>query len=111
LEKTKVDAPRLDRRAMCAPDSSAGRETDFSHDAAHLPLIMPQLSLRVNRDNPNHHLWNNNGTWFIHYVVHPTPFTKERIRHSLRTKSLAVARAQRDAILGAAYRDSLALAA
>jgi hypothetical protein len=62
--------------------------------------IMFQLSLRTNPENPNHHLWNNNGTWFIHYVVHPTPFTKERIRKSLGTKSLADARAKRDAILG-----------
>ncbi len=61
---------------------------------------MFQLSLRTNPENPNHHLWNNNGTWFIHYVVHPTPFTKERIRKSLGTKSLAEARAKRDAILG-----------
>ncbi len=71
---------------------------------------MHQLSLRVNPANPNHHLWNNNGTWFIHYVVHPTPFTKDRVRRSLRTKSLAVARAKRDAILGAAS-EPLALAA
>ena len=60
---------------------------------------MFQLSLRTNPENPNHHLWNNNGTWFIHYVVHPTPFTKERIRKSLGTKSLVEARAKRDAIL------------
>ena len=59
---------------------------------------MNRLSLRVNADNPNHHLWLNNGTWFIHYVVHPTPITKERVRRSLRTKSLAEARARRDAL-------------
>jgi hypothetical protein len=96
---------------MCAPDSSAGRETDFSPMQHLLPLIMSQLSLRVNPDNPNHHLWNNNGTWFIHYVVHPTPFTKDRVRRSLGTKSLAVARLRRDAILGSAYSEPLALAA
>jgi len=60
---------------------------------------MSQLSLRTNLENPNHHLWNNNGTWFIHYVVHPTPITKERVRKSLGTKSLSEARAKRDAIL------------
>ena len=60
-----------------------------------------QLSVRINPANPNHHLWNNHGTWFIHYVVHPTPFTKERIRHSLHTKSLEEARAKRDALLAA----------
>jgi hypothetical protein len=69
--------------------------------------MLPQLSLRVNPENPNHHLWDNNGTWFIHYVVHPTPYTKERVRRSLQTKSLAEARARRDALLA----DSCAAAA
>ena len=77
--------------------------------------IMFQLSLRTNPENPNHHLWNNNGTWFIHYVVHPTPITKERVRKSLGTKSLAEARAKRDAILtcqaGVANLQELQLAA
>ncbi len=62
--------------------------------------LMNRLSLRVNAENPNHHLWLNNGTWFIHYVVHPTPITKARVRRSLRTKSLDEARARRDALFG-----------
>ncbi len=53
--------------------------------------------VRVTADNPNHHLWNNHGTWFLHYTVHPTPFTKERIRRSLGTKDVHVARERRDA--------------
>jgi hypothetical protein len=52
--------------------------------------------IRVRAENPNHHLWNNHGTWFLHYTVHPTPFTKERIRRSLGTKDLLVARERRD---------------
>ena len=52
--------------------------------------------IRVRTENPNHHLWNNHGTWFLHYTVHPTPFTKERIRRSLGTKDLEVARERRD---------------
>jgi hypothetical protein len=52
--------------------------------------------IRIAADNPNHHLWNNHGTWFLHYTVHPTPFTKERIRRSLGTKDLAIARSRRD---------------
>jgi len=60
-----------------------------------------KLSIRTNPENPNHHLWNNHGTWFVHYVVHPTPFTKERIRKSLGTKSLEQARQLRDAVLSA----------
>ena len=52
--------------------------------------------IRVRAENENHHLWNNHGTWFLHYTVHPTPFTKERIRRSLGTKDLTVARERRD---------------
>jgi hypothetical protein len=53
-------------------------------------------SLRVDTENPNHHLWDNHGTWFLHYTIHPTPFTKERIRRSLGTKDVNVARQRRD---------------
>ncbi|MBM3892337.1 MAG: hypothetical protein FJ388_24745 [Verrucomicrobia bacterium] len=48
--------------------------------------------------NPNHHLWNNNGTWFIHYTAYPSPITKERIRHSLQTANLRLARRRRDEV-------------
>lgn len=54
-------------------------------------------SLRVCPENPNHHLWNNHGTWFLHYTIHPTPLTKERVRRSLGTKDLPTARLRRDA--------------
>ena len=57
----------------------------------------PLLRVRVRAENPNHHLWNNHGTWFLHYTVHPTPFTKERVRRSLGTPRLDVARERRDA--------------
>jgi hypothetical protein len=57
---------------------------------------MSKLSIRTNPENPNHHLWNNHGTWFVHYVVHPTPWTKERVRRSLGTRSLEEARRKRD---------------
>ncbi|MBI3887145.1 MAG: hypothetical protein HY302_15675 [Opitutae bacterium] len=55
--------------------------------------------MRVCPSNPNHHLWNNNGTWYLHYTVHPTPLTKARMRVSLGTKSLEVARRLRDEFL------------
>jgi len=62
--------------------------------------------IRVRTENPNHHLWNNHGTWFLHYTVHPTPFTKERIRRSLGTKELAVARDRRDAFFAELATDA-----
>ena len=52
--------------------------------------------IRFSPENPNHHLWNNHGTWFLHYTIYPTPFTKERIRRSLGTKDIQVARERRD---------------
>ena len=88
---------------MCAPAFRRQR-TQFSRDGStatqsNRSHFMIPLSLRVNPENPNHHLWNNNGTWFVHYVVHPTPITKERVRRSLGTKCLSEARARRDALL------------
>jgi hypothetical protein len=61
------------------------------------PISPPSLRIRVNAENPDHHLWNNHGTWFLHYTVHPTPLTKARVRRTLGTPSLAVARRRRDA--------------
>jgi hypothetical protein len=57
------------------------------------------LVIRLNPANPDHHLWNNNGTWFVHYTIHPTPFTKERVRASLGTKDKAQAQLLRDQLL------------
>ncbi|HTZ19991.1 MAG TPA: hypothetical protein VMC06_03840 [Opitutaceae bacterium] len=62
-----------------------------------MSLLIATPSLRIHPENPDHHLWNNHGTWFVHYTVHPTPFTKQRIRASLGTRQLAAARERRDA--------------
>jgi hypothetical protein len=53
--------------------------------------------IRVDTGNPNHHLYRNNGgNWWIHYKEYPTPVTEQRVRRSLRTKSLTTARQRRD---------------
>jgi hypothetical protein len=49
--------------------------------------------------NPNHHLWNNNGTWWLHYTEHLPDHTKRRIRISLHTHNVRAARAIRDVLL------------
>jgi hypothetical protein len=51
------------------------------------------LSLRTHAANPNHHLWWNNGTWWLHATVH-------RLRLPLETKHVGLARSRRDAVLG-----------
>jgi hypothetical protein len=62
-------------------------------------LAKPTLSIRTDEENPNHHLWNNNGTWYIHYTIHPDSLTSERVRRSLGTRDLVTARHRRDQIL------------
>lgn len=59
-----------------------------------------KLSIRVNEDNPFHHLWNNNGTWWCNYTVHYEDHTSERVRCSLKTHDSRVARKLRDFLLG-----------
>jgi hypothetical protein len=57
------------------------------------------ISVRINPANPNHHLWNNNGTWWLHLTLHVPDFKKRRIRRSLSTADLLTARRQRDRLL------------
>ena len=86
---------RKEKRAMNNLVSSQGEE----------------LALRIDDSNLNHHLWNNNGTWWIHYTIYPTPVTVERIRRSLKTKSLPEARSRRDEILDELLNQAPKLAA
>jgi hypothetical protein len=57
------------------------------------------FAIRRRGTNPNHHLWNNHGVWFIHYTLHSDLAVKQRVRFSLNTRNLDLARARRDAIL------------
>lgn len=59
---------------------------------------LPAAALRGNL-NPDHHIWNNNGTWWCHFTVHHPDYTKERVRVSLGTKDREEARRRRDFIL------------
>jgi len=70
-----------------------------------------ELAIRVDEANPNHHIWNNNGTWWLHYTVYPTPITAERKRKSLRTKSVSLARQKRDKFLISLFSDTSLVAA
>ena len=51
------------------------------------------------RSNPDHHLWNNHGTWWCHFTLHLPDFTKRRVRCSLATRSLPEARQRRARVL------------
>ena len=57
------------------------------------------LAIRIRAENPDHHLWNNNGTFWCHYTEHLPDYTKRRVRRSLRTADRAIARFLRDSVL------------
>lgn len=59
----------------------------------------PTASIRILADNPNHHLWNNNGTFWCHYTLHLPDYTKRRVRLSLGTTCVLRARKLRDQLL------------
>lgn len=61
---------------------------------------LQRLSIRLNTENANHHLWSNNGTWWVAATIHCNDYTKHRLRHSLRTKDISLARQRRDLFLG-----------
>jgi hypothetical protein len=63
----------------------------------------PCCTGRVNtpNHNPDHHIWNNNGTYWCHYTVHEEDYTKKRVRVSLGTKDVEIARALRDFVMEA----------
>lgn len=85
---------------------------DFLYDCAGVvnPAASGTLAARIpasarsGKANPDHHLWNNRGTWWCHFTLHRPDYTAERIRVSLKTRDLAVARCRRDELLGAFAR-------
>lgn len=58
-----------------------------------------ELHVRIDADNPNHHLWNNHGTWWIHFTIELDGVRTKRVRRTLGTTDLLRARSLRDEIL------------
>jgi hypothetical protein len=49
--------------------------------------------------NPDHNLWNNNGTFWCRFTVHYPDYTAGRVAKSLNTSNLAEARLRRDHVM------------
>lgn len=60
-------------------------------------MPLGRLSARIDDGNDTHHLWLNNGTYWVHYTLN-FDFRTRRVRRSLGTKSLAEAIQKRDAL-------------
>ena len=67
-------------------------------------ITLETPSIRILAHNPDHHLWNNHGTWWCHYTVHLPDYTKRRVRLSLSTPSVEQARKLRDQLLRRALK-------
>jgi hypothetical protein len=69
------------------------------------------LATRRTDTNPNHHLMNNHGTWWIRFTLRSTEGTSKRPAYSLKTPDLETARRKRDRILAALEAESGNIAA
>ena len=65
-----------------------------------------KLAVRIDGSNPDHHLWCNNGTFWLHCTVHLGDGSALRLRRSLRTRDRSEARLRRDKIFDAERRAS-----
>ena len=65
-----------------------------------------RLVIRSIKENANHHIWNNNGTWWCKFSLESDSGAKKRISKSLKTKDLDWARAIRDRLLKALHNAS-----
>lgn len=63
-----------------------------------------RLSIRIKAENRRHHLWCNNGTWWVAYVLHFAG-RKRRIRRSLGTSCEETAIRRRDELFACIERD------
>jgi hypothetical protein len=72
------------------------RRINMSTTTLEAPLA--SLSIKIDTENPDHHLWNNHGTWWVHYTIHQPNYTKRRVRVSLETRSRNEARQRRDTL-------------
>ncbi len=68
------------------------------------PALTGTLAVRQRSDrpidaNPDHHLWNNRGTWWCQFTLHRPDYTAERVRVSLKTRDVAEARRRRDVLI------------
>jgi hypothetical protein len=82
---------------------------DSQATLAHPTVGATIVADRADPTNPNRHIWNNNGTWWLHYTVHLPDYTKRRVRESLGTRDVEEARRRRDARLASLGRGGLGL--
>ena len=92
----RAERPNLILRGLIVTRASFIDATMINTNDTSALRAPAKLSIRISELNRLHHLWNNNGTWWLHYTVHLADFTKRRVRRSLRTQDLELAIRRRD---------------
>ena len=67
------------------------------------------IALTDRKYGANHHIWDNNGTWWCHFSIERRTGPAKRIRFSLRTNNVREARKRRDQIMNATTERARAL--
>lgn len=88
--------PAIGCRRRCGSGDQPGQPNIPRGGCACIRIMTEKLSIRIDPRNPDHHLWNNNGTWWLHCTVHEPGNRVRRVRFSLHTADLEAARARRD---------------
>jgi hypothetical protein len=86
------------RRFFVPASGCVNQRRRINMSTATLGAPWASLSIKIDTENPDHHLWNNHGTWWIHYTVHQRDYTKRRVRVSLETRNLREARQRRNTL-------------
>jgi RNA polymerase primary sigma factor len=85
-----------ERKAGSSPLATDSAKPSIPSSAGRRSL----LKIRNMANNPNHHIWRNNGTWYTNFEVVTACGAIKRVRNPLYTKDEVVARRRRDVILG-----------
>ena len=67
-------------------------------------MPLGRLSARIDQASETHHLWLNNGTWWVHYTLN-FDFRTRRVRRSLGTRDAAEAVRRRDELFARLARE------
>ena len=102
IEGRGLDFPSQDQAAGNPGEVTSSARVD--QPAATAPMTHGnwfRLVIRSIKENANHHIWNNNGTWWCKFSLESDSGAKKRISKSLKTKDLDGARSIRDRLLNA----------
>ena len=89
-----AEASPVDVAALCERVRRTARSVGERARGSLEPLAFP-----VPEDaNPDHHLWRNGGVWWIAFTAH-AGVVQERVRFSLGTDDVGLARLRRDVAL------------